>query len=163
MHLTKIGILALSCVIVFTYCEKDRGYTIKRYKNSYLYGDSVNTWYPFQIVKSHKKTVPTDTTPVYKTVAVFVNNTPDTSNFKITFSKQRDYDFLVDYEMPDSMAHLLRVPNKGEANLDEGNGSITLEQKYMAHQTGDMFSNKTYKIYNKDSVIETEEVQMSFR
>lgn len=163
LNARKIGLLALSTAVIFAFCKKDRGYTLRTYKNSYLYGDSVNTWYPLQIVKSHKKTVPTDTTPVYKTVAIFVNNNPDTSNFKITFSKEPQRDILVNYVMPDSMAHLLRVPNKGKVRLDRGTGSISVEEKYMPHQMGNMLNDKTYTIYNKDSIIETEEVEISFR
>ena len=163
MHSTKIALLALATAVVCACCRKELGYTIHRYKNSYLYGDTVNTWYPVKIVKTYKKTVPTDTTPVVKTVAVYVNRNPDTSNFQIIFSKQHDYDFLVDYKMPDSMANLLRVPNSGEANLDEGDGSIILERKYMVHQRGNMFNDKTYIIFNKDSTMATEEVEISFR
>ena len=162
MNSRKICLFALSTAVIFAYCNKDLGYTLRTYKNSYLYGDSVNTWYPLQIVKSHKKTVPTDTTPVYKTVAVFVNNNPDTSNFKIRFSKEPERDILVNYVMPDSMAHLLRVPNKGKARLDGVTGSISLEEKYLAHQHGDLVSAKTYAAYNKDSIIETEQVQIDF-
>jgi hypothetical protein len=160
----KLKILfALVSLIAFAYCSKDlANYKPRRYDNTYLYGDSVKTWYPYKIVRTHKKTVIIDTSLVYKPVAVFVNNSPDTVNYKIIFSKQNKYNFLVNYEMPDSMANLLRVPKKGEANLDEGNGSIEFERVYVSHQSGNPFNENIYTAYNKDSIVETEEVDLYF-